>query len=544
MHPEHIGCVEYTEGQSRHLSAVHQAGILVARTSRPELADIRTDRIYLWPNSLAQRRPSALELKTQHQPLFRPIHATAGFQHPQRPPRINFSRGPFELFKSRWVLGMGSSVNLNDVGTRLAPEDVKFEREKVADLLNRHSIGFPGAQPVSFARHHIDELQRHDYFLCEKTDGIRCLLFLTSYLGPGGEDVEAQHLIDRKNDYYYIPKDMLHIPPKALHAPGYDIAGHHTGTLLDGELVMQRTAHGKRLAYLIFDMLACQGENIMQRPFDKRYARILEFVTEPYRKFANDPRYKKDVQEMAPFDIQLKKMELPYGTEMMFKDKIPRLPHGNDGLIFTCVTTAYVSGTDEHILKWKPPEENTIDFRFQIDHFPTEVDEDGEYEDFDAIPEVHLMVNHGSNYQYFATLSLTEPVWEKMKRLNQPFDGRIIECYRDPGTGQWRPKLEKDGAPRFRDDKTDANHITVVQSVLESIKDAVSQEDLIAAAPAIKVAYKRREAEKKAAMAAAEAEERKRREAAAEAMRAQQQAAQRQAQHPQDEDDGPAYSED
>jgi mRNA guanylyltransferase len=39
------------------------------------------------------------------------------------------------------------------------------------------------------------------YFLCEKTDGIRLLLYIT--VGDAGEEIV--YLIDRKNDYYFIP---------------------------------------------------------------------------------------------------------------------------------------------------------------------------------------------------------------------------------------------------------------------------------------------------------------------------------------------------
>ena len=36
-------------------------------------------------------------------------------------------------------------------------------RREVADLLQRNQISFPGAQPVSFAQKHIDELLSREY---------------------------------------------------------------------------------------------------------------------------------------------------------------------------------------------------------------------------------------------------------------------------------------------------------------------------------------------------------------------------------------------
>ncbi|KAK4541303.1 hypothetical protein LTR36_008061 [Oleoguttula mirabilis] len=442
---------------------------------------------------------------------------------------------------------MGSSIDLSHVGSKIGGEDYRLQRDSVADLLNRPTTGFPGAQPVSFARHHLQELQKEDYFLCEKTDGIRCLLYLSQFIDEHGQAVETQFLIDRKNDYYYIARDAMHIPPE-----GDDLGAFHIGTLFDGELVLQKTRAGTRVAYLIFDMLAIDGENIMNKPFDKRFERARLFFYKPYRKFAE--KYADDVAAQ-PFDIQLKDFQLPYGAEMMFKDVMPRLPHGNDGLIFTCVTTPYTSGTDRHILKWKPPHENTIDFRFEIAEFPMTEDEDGLYEDWDAQPEIHLLANHGDRaYQYFATLHLTGSEWEALKRLNQVLDGRIIECYRDSATAHWRPKVEEDGTPRFRDDKTDANHITTVESVLQSIKDAVSEQDLIVAARDIRAAYKERQAAK-----TKETQETKNRETAkaaqvhAHQQRQQQQHAQmkreaavrREAdvQREVEEDDGPKYDD-
>ncbi|KAK1064729.1 Dcp1p-Dcp2p decapping enzyme complex alpha subunit [Friedmanniomyces endolithicus] len=409
---------------------------------------------------------------------------------------------------------MGSSINLADVGTKLTGGDLTDQRNWVADLLDRKNTSFPGAQPVSFARHHIEELQHHDYFMCEKTDGIRCLMYLTQYVDQTGVH-EAQFLVDRKNDYYFIPGGTLHIPPPAeanptassdpTTTPPFDLHRFHTGTLLDGELVLQTRPHSApRLTYLMFDILALDGECIMRKTFNKRLVRLQQGVWRPYRKFTE--RYPSDASAQ-PFDIEMKVLEFPYAAEVMFHVKIPALPHGNDGLIFTCVETEYHAGTDEKILKWKPPKENTVDFRIELRSFPHITDEDSgeDYEDWDAMPDIELQINHGDRhgegYKYYAMLSLLPAEWSALKRLHQPLDGRILECYREPSSGQWRPKLDPIVygrgepavlTPRFRDDKTESNHISTVRSVEQSIRDAVSEGDLIAHAGVIRAGYKAR----------------------------------------------------
>lgn len=43
-----------------------------------------------------------------------------------------------------------------------------------------------------------------------------------------------------------------------------------------------------------------------------------------------------------------------------------RLPHVSDGIIFTPVALPYVPGTCKGLLKWKPPELNTVDFAAEL----------------------------------------------------------------------------------------------------------------------------------------------------------------------------------
>ncbi|KAK5058510.1 Dcp1p-Dcp2p decapping enzyme complex alpha subunit, partial [Cryomyces antarcticus] len=118
------------------------------------------------------------------------------------------------------------------------------------------------------------------------------------------------------------------------------------------------------------------------------------------------------------------------------------------------------------------------------------------------MPSFELLVHYERNDdRFFAHLYVTEDEWELLKSLNRQLDGRIIECYKDSTVtpSRWRFKKDKDGTPRFRDDKTDANHISTVNSVLQSIEDSVSERDLIGAASVIAKAWKKRHPEEEQA---------------------------------------------
>jgi len=193
-------------------------------------------------------------------------------------------------------------------------------------------------------------------------------------------------------------------------------------------------------------------------------------------------------------------MEFSYAIEMVIRDVLPRLLHGNDGLIFTCRTSPYTFGTDPKILKWKAAEENSVDFRLKL-AFPTisraelsdpdsdanddEEEPDEEVIDYESKPTFLLSVYHGdSKYENFGEMYVTDEEWENLKNLGQPLDEEIVECCMDEEK-RWR-------FMRFRRDKKDANHISTVLSVIESIKDAVGEDELIRCWGEIRDAWKRR----------------------------------------------------
>ena len=367
-------------------------------------------------------------------------------------------------------------------GFHIPNHDAQPLKEEVANLLERENLRFPGAQPVSFAREHVAELQRQEYFMCEKTDGLRCLLFL-HWQDNGSGFEPATFLFDRKNNYYNVQPPFRIPYYKNQDAPDQFLFG----TILDGELVHDQYPGEPtpRLNYYVFDCLAVDGENVTGKTLDKRLGRLQEWVLKPYNSMLTKTFGQSITpDDLKPFALKPKKTYPAYALQEMFNNVLPVLKHGNDGLIFTCRTTRYEFGTDRHILKWKPPHENTIDFKLQLGEFPLIDPQDGEdglIPDYDALPSpIHLLVQHNqSQYHPFATLTLTPSEWSILKALNQRLDGRIIECYRSP-SGHWKYKTEADGSPRWRDDKKDANHISTVNSVLASIEAPVTELDLLA----------------------------------------------------------------
>ncbi|KAF1927387.1 mRNA capping enzyme, alpha subunit [Didymella exigua CBS 183.55] len=376
-------------------------------------------------------------------------------------------------------------------GNLVPNEDARGLKEDVAALLERDRMGFPGAQPVSFGRDHLAELQKREYFMCEKTDGLRVLLFM-HWFDNGSGPRPLTFLIDRKNNFYNID------PP--IRVPYWQDPNDREkflfGTILDGELVNDQYPGepAPRLIYYVFDALVVDAQNVTQKGMDKRLGRMKEHVLKPYNKWL-EQNPSLNVSHMHPFRIKEKMMHQSYHLQHVFSSILPTLKHGNDGLIFTCKDTRYQFGTDQHILKWKPPHENTIDFKLRLGEFPLIDPEDGEESpvpDYDALPSpVELHVQHNNNdYRTFARLDLTPEEWKILKSLNQRLDGRIIECYRATN-GQWKYKAEADGTPRWRDDKKDANHISTVKSVIASIENPVTELDLLGYEQKIKEAVYR-----------------------------------------------------
>lgn len=97
---------------------------------------------------------------------------------------------------------------------------------------------FPGSMPVGFSRRSIPLIQQTDYYVSEKTDGLRYMMMITG---------ECPYLIDRKFDFYVLQGFPLLV----------ELFGQTGVTLLDGEMV--RHAQTKQAMFMIFDIICLNG---------------------------------------------------------------------------------------------------------------------------------------------------------------------------------------------------------------------------------------------------------------------------------------------
>lgn len=231
-------------------------------------------------------------------------------------------------------------------------------------------------------------------------------------------------------------------------------------TLIDGELVLDKQDNGNNIyRFLAFDLLAYDGKVLTHRDFMKRLGYLKEFVLRNYNEYIrNQPP--NTSQNAAPFTMELKSMERSYGTDNVVKS-IKDLKHGNDGLIYTAVSKPYIIGTCQTMLKWKPPEMNSVDFRIRV-----KLDKNTN------LPKwtLHILKNRDITEEY-GELVLQD---EKMQAewLEDPPQDRIVECYFDPEyPTKWK-------FMRFREDKDTPNHISVVPRIMESISEGVSLDEV------------------------------------------------------------------
>lgn len=300
---------------------------------------------------------------------------------------------------------------------------------------------FPGCQPVSLAKRHLEEL--NTCVVCEKSDGVRYFLYVPQLLrdaraGPMDEVIPVNaYLVDRRYDFWEV---------KVLLMRAHACKGC---CLLDGELVADNDTE---VRFLIYDALLCNGDSFMNNPYLERLRAALLLVIpirlRQLRSRACIPLFVKDFFDFSSLNTVVTSV-------------IPKLPHKNDGLIFTQKQLPYIFGTSASILKWKPDHQNTIDFALKEDPEGT----------------IRLFTSSREGFEaYQGELELTA---EEHESTLQTIRGRstpaIVECFYSHDAQKWK-------IMKVRTDKDKANYTKVVDNIWTSIQERITLEQLLALA--------------------------------------------------------------
>lgn len=180
---------------------------------------------------------------------------------------------------------------------------------------------FPGPQPTSIERKHFDVLKKNKYMICEKTDGERHVLVAFTF-----ESSKVCVLIDRSLSCTLVQNTL---PKKA-----YDI------TVFDGELINN--------IFCIHDSVVVEGTCVRRLSLTSRLQEASTFVDKILK-------LKTDL-----FFIHVKRM-YPLENCNQFIEYYKTLVDV-DGVIITPINEPIKTGTHDTLFKWKPQDQNTIDF--------------------------------------------------------------------------------------------------------------------------------------------------------------------------------------
>lgn len=197
---------------------------------------------------------------------------------------------------------------------------------------------FPGSNPCSLERADFPKLARQPYFLTEKTNGVRFLLFCCRH-----EDHTVCALVDRAMAVFLLPLQKV---PTVL----------FEGTVIDCELAFNRADRHWQL--LMFDAYVVSGIPVMHKPFSARMAAVRRGML---------------AYEPAPGDAVVCCLKTFFPASAAFFDhfllhqeRVDRC-YDVDGVILVPENSRAILGRHTELFKLKT--KHTIDFLVGVDGF-------------------------------------------------------------------------------------------------------------------------------------------------------------------------------
>lgn len=272
------------------------------------------------------------------------------------------------------------------------PAKLSEVQVKCQQMCDWKSTGFPGSQPVSMDLDNIKYLHQKPYKVSWKADGNRYMM-----------------LIDGENRNFFIDRDNAVFEITGLWFPRRkDPEKHLFGTLLDGEMIIDKVNGQDVPRYLVYDIIKFENIEVGKTDFDRRLLCINKEIIQPRREAMTDGRINRSKE---PFSVRAKDFWDITQAKLLLGDKFRKeLSHDVDGLIFQPVPDPYTCGRCPIVLKWKPPNLNSVDFRLEIRQ------EAGE----GMLPRKIGLLFVGGMEEPFSKIKVTKALKE--------MDKKIIEC--------------------------------------------------------------------------------------------------------------------
>jgi hypothetical protein len=197
-----------------------------------------------------------------------------------------------------------------------------------------NSYFFIGAQPETLHKNQIVELYKNEYSVTDKADGERAFLF-----------------VDKNGMVFLIDNNMDVFNKTNIKINNFN------SCLIDGEKVLINN----KIHFMAFDLLVLNGQDIRGKNEFLLKERL--FHTQ---KIMNEIVKTIDISNLNNlYDFSTKQFifkNVFIGAEIILNN-IDSKPYKNDGLIFTPINEPYPTVKKwSKLLKWKPSEQNTIDF--------------------------------------------------------------------------------------------------------------------------------------------------------------------------------------
>ena len=136
--------------------------------------------------------------------------------------------------------------------------------KRLCDLTGWDKDSFPGSQPVSLTRNVLNnQLLKTDYYAAEKSDGVRYMMII---------EKGVAYLIDRNCT---VIKTNVRFPvPGRVNGEESQL---HSGTVLDGEMLLEQDGEKNWLMFSVYDLVAVHGK---RKGEEKLYNRLKYVQTE------------------------------------------------------------------------------------------------------------------------------------------------------------------------------------------------------------------------------------------------------------------------